>query len=85
MVHVVAGEGFEDGPRPVANPPGQHVNWEVTYPLEDDRAVSVSQWESEEHAKAADAALAEWVKVNTTMKSETRFTGDFAWLELASR
>jgi heme-degrading monooxygenase HmoA len=51
----------------------------------DDRVVSVSQWESEEHAKEADAALAEWVNANTTMKSETRFTGDFAWLELASR
>lgn len=51
----------------------------------DNHVVSVSQWESEEHAKAADTALAEWVKANTTMKSETRFTGDFAWLELASR
>jgi heme-degrading monooxygenase HmoA len=51
----------------------------------DDRVVSVSQWESEEHAKAADTALAEWVKANTTMKAQTRFTGDFAWLELASR
>jgi hypothetical protein len=47
--------------------------------------VSASQWESEEHAKTADAALAEWVKANTTMKSETRITGDFAWLELASK
>ena len=47
--------------------------------------VSVSQWDSEEHAKAADAALAEWVQANTTMKSSTRITGDFAWLELAPR
>ena len=52
---------------------------------QDDRVVSVSQWESEEHAKAADAALAEWVKANTAMKNETRFTGAFAWLELAFR
>ena len=51
----------------------------------DDRVVSVSAWESEEHAKAADAALGEWVKANTSMQSETRLTGDLAWLELASR
>jgi heme-degrading monooxygenase HmoA len=50
-----------------------------------DKVVSISQWESEDHAKAADAALAEWVKANTTMMSETRITGDLAWLELASR
>ena len=49
-----------------------------------DRVVSISQWESEEHAAAADAALGEWVKANTTMTSETRLTGDLSWLELAS-
>ena len=43
-----------------------------------DRVVSDSQWESEEHAEAADAALAERVKANTTLKSQTRFTADFA-------
>jgi len=50
----------------------------------DDRVVSVSVWESEEQAKAADAALAEWVGANTTMQVQTRITGDFSWLELAS-
>jgi heme-degrading monooxygenase HmoA len=53
--------------------------------VEDDRVVSISQWESEEHAKSADTALAEWVKANTTMTSEMRITGDLAWLEIASR
>lgn len=53
--------------------------------FQDSQVVSVSQWDSEEHAKAADAALAEWVKANTTMRSETRITGDFSWLELASK
>ena len=48
--------------------------------VEEDKVVSISQWESEEHAKAADAALAEGVKATTTMTSETRITGDFAWL-----
>jgi hypothetical protein len=51
----------------------------------DNQVVSVSQWESEEHAKAADAALGAWVKANTSMVSEQRFTGDFSWLELASK
>jgi hypothetical protein len=53
--------------------------------IDDTHVVSISQWESEEHAKAADAALLEWVRANTTMKVESRFTGNLAWLELASR
>ena len=53
--------------------------------VQDYRVVSVSQWQSEEHARAADAALAEWVSSNTTMKVDTRITGDFAWLEIATR
>lgn len=66
----------------VTSTPG-YISYGVMF--EGDRVVSISQWESEEHAKAADAALGEWVKANTTMQSETRFTGDLAWLELASR
>jgi heme-degrading monooxygenase HmoA len=50
-----------------------------------EQVVSISQWESEDHAKAADAALGDWVKANTTMQSETRYTGDLSWLELAGR
>jgi heme-degrading monooxygenase HmoA len=65
----------------VTSTPG-YISYGVMF--EDDRVVSISQWESEEHAKAADAALAEWVKANTTMTSETRITGDLSWLELAS-
>lgn len=66
----------------VTNTPG-YISYGVMF--DDNQVVSISQWESEEHAKTADAALAEWVKANTSMKSETRFTGDLAWLELASR
>ena len=66
----------------VTNTPG-YISYAVMF--HDDRVVSISQWESEDHAKEADAALAEWVNANTTMKSETRFTGELAWLELASR
>ena len=66
----------------VTTTPG-YISYGVMF--HEDLVVSVSQWESEEHAKAADAALAEWVSANTSMKTQTRFTGDFAWLELASR
>jgi heme-degrading monooxygenase HmoA len=66
----------------VTGTPG-YISYGVLF--DDARVVSISQWESEEHAKAADAALAEWVQANTTMKTESRFTGDLAWLELASR
>ena len=59
----------------VTNTPG-YISYGVMFV--DDRVVSVSQWDSEEHAKAADAALAKWAKANTTMKSKTRFTDDFA-------
>lgn len=65
----------------VTGTPG-YISYGVMF--EDSRVVSISQWQSEEHAKTADAALAEWVKQNTTMTSETRITGDLAWLELAS-
>lgn len=53
--------------------------------FQDDKVVSISQWDSEEHAKVADEALAKWVKANTTMTSESRIVGDLAWLELAPR
>jgi heme-degrading monooxygenase HmoA len=66
----------------VTNTPG-YISYGVMF--QDDRVVSTSAWESEEHAKAAGAALAEWVRSNTTMKVEHRFTGDFSWLELASQ
>jgi hypothetical protein len=49
----------------------------------DDKVVSVSAWESEDHAKAGDAALLDWVKNNSTMQVDSRVAGDFAWLELA--
>ena len=47
----------------VTNTPG-YISYGVMF--EGNQVVSISQWESEEHAKAADAALAEWVKANTS-------------------
>ncbi len=64
----------------VAATPG-YISYGVM--VEAGRVVSISQWDSEEHAKAADAALIEWVEANTTMKVESRVTGEFSWLELA--
>ena len=66
----------------VTSTPG-YISYGVMF--DEDKVVSISQWESEDHAKAADAALAEWVKANTTMTSESRYTGELSWLELASR
>ena len=66
----------------VTNTPG-YISYGVMF--SDDLVVSTSAWESEEHAKAADAALGEWVRSNTTMKVDKRFTGDFSWLEMASQ
>ena len=66
----------------VTGTPG-YISYGVMF--DDAHVVSISQWDSEEHAKAGDAALLLWVSSNTTMKPETRFTGDLAWLELAAR
>ena len=67
---------------PVVTNSPRYISYGVMF--QDNQVVSISQWDSEEHAKAADAALGEWVRANTTMKSQTRYTGDFSWLELAS-
>ncbi|HEV7187476.1 MAG TPA: antibiotic biosynthesis monooxygenase [Blastococcus sp.] len=66
----------------VTSTPG-YISYGVMF--DGDRVVSISQWESEEHATSADAEIAAWVKDNTTMTSQTRITGDLAWLELAAR
>ena len=66
----------------VTNAPG-YISYGVMF--YDDKVVSVSQWESEAHAKDADEALGAWVRANSTMQSEQRYTGDFSWLELASK
>src|SRR3954451_20085352 len=66
----------------VTGTPG-YISYGVMF--DDARVVSISQWESEDHAKAADVALAEWVSANTSIKSETRHTGELSWLELAAR
>ena len=66
----------------VTGTPG-YISYGVMF--DDDKVVSISQWESEEHAKAADAALGEWVSANSTMTADSRWTGELSWLELAAR
>ena len=66
----------------VTNTPG-YLAYGVMFT--EDRVISSSAWESEDHAKAGDAALIDWVQKNTTMKVEQRFTGDLAWLEVAGK
>ncbi|WP_374969050.1 antibiotic biosynthesis monooxygenase [Terrabacter sp. BE26] len=72
-----------EGAVPIVTSTPGYIAYAVMF--HDDKVVSVSQWESEAHAKEADGALIDWVKANTTMKVEQRFMGDLAWLERASR
>lgn len=52
--------------------------------IKDGQVISMSAWESEEDAKAADAAVKKWVD-NTSMKATNTYFGDFAWLEFAGQ
>jgi hypothetical protein len=72
-----------EGAVPIVTGTPGYISYAVMF--YDDKVVSVSQWESEAHAKEADSALIDWVKANTTMEVEQRFMGDLAWLERASR
>ena len=51
--------------------------------LEGDHAVSMSAWNSESDAQAADQAAKDWVAQNADMTVVTSVIGDFAWLEFA--
>src|SRR4051794_10098981 len=65
----------------VTSTPG-YISYAVMF--DDEHVVSVSTWESEEMAKAADATIIDWVRANTTMQLQSRFAGDLAWMETAS-
>ena len=53
--------------------------------LQGDQAVSMSAWNTESDAKAADEAAKDWVAKNADMTALTSVIGDFAWLEFADR
>ena len=46
---------------------------------------SMSAWDSEDDAKAADEAARQWVAENMDAQVVTSVLGDFAWLEFAER
>lgn len=46
--------------------------------------VSMSAWNSESDAKAADEAARKWVSENMDGTVVSSFVGDFAWLEFAT-
>jgi heme-degrading monooxygenase HmoA len=46
---------------------------------------SMSAWQSEDDAKAADEAARKWVAENMDAQIVTSVLGDFAWLEFAER
>jgi hypothetical protein len=52
---------------------------------QDGKIFSMSAWQSEDDAKAADEAARKWVAENMDAQIVTSVLGDFAWLEFAER
>jgi heme-degrading monooxygenase HmoA len=53
--------------------------------VEGDQIISMSAWDSESDAKAADEAAKVWVSENMDAKVVTSFIGNYAWLEFAQQ
>ena len=53
--------------------------------VEGDEIISMSAWDSESDAKAADEAAKQWVSDNMDAKVVTSFIGNYAWLEFAQQ
>ncbi len=53
--------------------------------VEGDQIISMSAWNSESDAKAADEAAKQWVSENMDAKVVTSFIGNYAWLEFAQQ
>jgi hypothetical protein len=53
--------------------------------VEGDEIISMSAWDSESDAKAADEAAKQWVSENMDAKVLRRFIGNYAWLEFAEQ
>jgi hypothetical protein len=53
--------------------------------VKDGQVVSISAWESEADARAADAAARGWVQENTDLKLVNSYFGDYAWLDFAQQ
>lgn len=53
--------------------------------VEADQIISMSAWNSESDAKAADEAAKQWVSENMNATVVNSFMGEYAWLEFAER
>lgn len=51
--------------------------------VQDGQIISMSAWNSESDARAADEAARQWVSENINAKMTQSFVGDYAWLEFA--
>jgi heme-degrading monooxygenase HmoA len=53
--------------------------------VQNDQLVSMSAWNTENDAKAADEAAKRWTAENMDAKVVNSIFGDYAWLEFAER
>jgi hypothetical protein len=53
--------------------------------VQDGQIVSMSAWNSEDQARAADEAARNWVSDNLDAKVVNSVMGDYAWLEFAEQ
>jgi hypothetical protein len=51
--------------------------------VQNGQIISMSAWNTESDAKAADEAAKKWVSENLNAKVMSSFVGDYAWLEFA--
>jgi len=53
--------------------------------VQNGQIISMSAWDSEGDARAADEAARQWVSENINAKIISNFVGDYAWLEFAKQ
>jgi hypothetical protein len=53
--------------------------------VQNGQIISMSAWDSEGDARAADEAARQWVSENINAKVISNFVGDYAWLEFAKQ
>jgi hypothetical protein len=53
--------------------------------VQDGQIISMSAWNSQEEARAADEAARKWVAENISAQLTNSFVGDYAWLEFAGQ
>jgi hypothetical protein len=53
--------------------------------VQNGQIISMSAWDSEGDARAADEAAKQWVSENINAKLTNSFVGDYAWLEFAKQ